>query len=45
MVNVVAPVRVSLNKHAMLRKVGTAFDSSAAAITHTAKGRGFEVAA
>jgi len=32
-------VLASLNKHAMLGKVGTAFDSSAAAITHTAMGR------
>jgi len=37
--NELARVLASLSKHAMLGKVGTAFDSSAAAITHTAMGR------
>jgi hypothetical protein len=34
-----ARVPALLNKHEILRKVGTAFDSSAAAITHAAMGR------
>jgi hypothetical protein len=34
-----ARVLASLDKHEMLRKVGTAFDSSAPAIAHTAIGR------